>query len=114
MPSFLTNLSPGIFYRYREWIEKKEVSLTDSVAAAFAPVPVTPGKIYQPDWDVKEDESLYSDIPKNGGVLAYRILKGMQLPLDRPSGSLITSAGRLAHDQLVVRYIHVQLSLFFF
>ena len=25
MPSFLSDLSPGIFYRYREWIEKKEV-----------------------------------------------------------------------------------------
>ncbi|KMS97467.1 hypothetical protein BVRB_5g126670, partial [Beta vulgaris subsp. vulgaris] len=101
-PSFLSNLSPGIFYRFREWIEKKEVPLSDTVAAAFAPQTVTPGKIYQPNWDVREDESLYSDIPENGGILAYRILKGMQLPLDRPSGSLKTPAARLAHDQLVV------------
>ncbi|KMT13349.1 hypothetical protein BVRB_4g084400 [Beta vulgaris subsp. vulgaris] len=64
-PSFLSNLSPGIFYRFREWIEKKEVPLSDAVAAAFAPQAVTPGKIYQPNWDVREDESLYSDIREN-------------------------------------------------
>ncbi|KMT04666.1 hypothetical protein BVRB_7g168490 [Beta vulgaris subsp. vulgaris] len=108
-PSFLTSLSPGIFYRYREWIEKKEVPLTDSVAAAFAPSPVTAGKVYQPAWDVREDESLYSDIPENGGILAYRILKGMQLPLDRPSGSLITPAARLAHDQLIANNAALEL-----
>ncbi|KMT08304.1 hypothetical protein BVRB_6g141710 [Beta vulgaris subsp. vulgaris] len=50
-PSFLTSLSPGFFYLYREWIEKKEVPLTDSVAAAFASSPVTSGKFHQPDWD---------------------------------------------------------------
>ncbi|KMT17290.1 hypothetical protein BVRB_2g039880 [Beta vulgaris subsp. vulgaris] len=100
-PSFLSNLSPGIFYRFREWIEKKEVPLSDAVAAAFAPQTVTPSKVYQPNWDVREDESLYSDIPEIGGILTYRILKGMQLPLDRPSGSLKTPAARLAHDQLV-------------
>ncbi|KMT15165.1 hypothetical protein BVRB_3g062790 [Beta vulgaris subsp. vulgaris] len=49
-PSFLSNLSPGIFYRFREWIEKKEVPLSDTVAAAFAPQTVTPGKIYRPNW----------------------------------------------------------------
>ncbi|KMS97343.1 hypothetical protein BVRB_6g155880 [Beta vulgaris subsp. vulgaris] len=43
-PSFLSNLFPGIFYRFREWIEKKEVPLSDAVAAAFAPQTVTPGK----------------------------------------------------------------------
>ncbi|KMS94958.1 hypothetical protein BVRB_013720, partial [Beta vulgaris subsp. vulgaris] len=84
-----------------EWIEKKEVPLSDSVGAAFAAQPITPGKIYQPNWNVREDESLYSDIPENGGILAYRILKGMQLPLDRPSGSLVMLAVRLTHDQLV-------------
>ena len=47
------------------------------MAVAFAPQSVTPGKIYQPDWNVREDESLYADIPENGGILAYRILKGM-------------------------------------
>ncbi|XP_057248390.1 uncharacterized protein LOC125495242 [Beta vulgaris subsp. vulgaris] len=108
-PSFLSNLSPGIFYRFREWIEKKEVPLSDTVAAAFAPQAVTPGKIYQPNWDVREDESLYSDIPENGGILAYRILKGMQLPLDRPSGSLKTPAARLAHDQLVANNAAIEL-----
>ncbi|KMT17199.1 hypothetical protein BVRB_2g039020 [Beta vulgaris subsp. vulgaris] len=108
-PSFLTSLSPGIFYRYREWIKKKEVPLTDSVAAAFAPSPVTVGKVYQPAWDVREDKSLYSDIPENGGILAYRILKGMQLPLDRPSGSLITPADRLAHDQLIANNAALEL-----
>ncbi|XP_048497592.2 uncharacterized protein LOC104903513 [Beta vulgaris subsp. vulgaris] len=108
-PSFLSNLSPGIFYRFREWIEKKEVPLSDTVAAAFAPQTVTPGKIYQPNWDVREDESLYSDIPENGGILAYRILKGMQLPLDRPSGSLKTPAARLAHDQLVANNAAIEL-----
>ena len=71
MPSFLINLSPGIFYQYQEWIYKKEVPLSDSVAAAFAPQPVTPGKIYRPDWDVREDESVYSEIHENGGILAY-------------------------------------------
>ncbi|KMS97702.1 hypothetical protein BVRB_5g124470 [Beta vulgaris subsp. vulgaris] len=80
-PSFLSNLSPGIFYRFREWIEKKEVPLSDVVAAAFAPQTVTPGKIYKPNWDVREDESLYSDIPENGGILAYRILKDEVLTL---------------------------------
>ncbi|XP_057246883.1 uncharacterized protein LOC130589586 [Beta vulgaris subsp. vulgaris] len=108
-PSFLSNLSPGIFYRFREWIEKKEVPLSDAVAAAFAPQTVTPGKVYQPNWDVREDESLYSDIPENGGILAYRILKGMQLPLDRPSGSLKTPAARLAHDQLVANNAAIEL-----
>ncbi|KMT01945.1 hypothetical protein BVRB_9g209660 [Beta vulgaris subsp. vulgaris] len=82
-PSFLSNLSPGIFYRFREWIEKKEVPLSDAVAAAFAPQTVTLGKIYQPNWDVKEDESLYSDIPENGGILAYRILKEQYLEYQR-------------------------------
>ncbi|KMT12706.1 hypothetical protein BVRB_4g088040 [Beta vulgaris subsp. vulgaris] len=77
-PSFLSNLSPSIFYRFREWIEKKEVPLSDAVAAAFALQVVTPGKIYQPNWDVREDESMYSDIPENGGILAYRILKAAE------------------------------------
>ncbi|KMT05824.1 hypothetical protein BVRB_7g165980 [Beta vulgaris subsp. vulgaris] len=108
-PSFLSNLSPGIFYRFREWIEKKEVPLSDTVAAAFAPQTVTPGKIYQPNWDVREDESLYSNIPENGGILAYRILKGMQLPLDRPLGSLKTPPARLAHDQLVANNVAIEL-----
>ncbi|KMS98165.1 hypothetical protein BVRB_4g094930 [Beta vulgaris subsp. vulgaris] len=108
-PSFLSNLSPGIFYRFREWIEKKDVPLSDAVAAAFAPQVVTPGKVYQPNWDVREDESLYSDIPENGGILAYRILKGMQLPLDRSSGSLKTPAARLAHDQLVANKAAIEL-----
>ncbi|KMT19594.1 hypothetical protein BVRB_1g012100 [Beta vulgaris subsp. vulgaris] len=88
---------------------KKEVPLSDTVAAAFAPQTVTPGKIDQPNWDVREDESLYSDIPKNGGILAYCILKGMQLPLDRPSGSLKTPAARLAHDQLVANNAAIEL-----
>ncbi|KMT13057.1 hypothetical protein BVRB_4g087690 [Beta vulgaris subsp. vulgaris] len=51
MPSFLSNLSSGIFYWYLEWIEKKEVPLSDSVAVAFSPQPITPGKIYQTDWN---------------------------------------------------------------
>ncbi|XP_048498965.1 uncharacterized protein LOC125496928 [Beta vulgaris subsp. vulgaris] len=108
-PSFLSNLSPGIFYRFREWIEKKDVPLSDAVASAFAPQVVTSGKVYQPNWDVREDESLYSDIPENGGILVYRILKGMQLPLDRPSGSLKTPAARLAHDQLVAKNAAIEL-----
>ena len=48
MPNFLSNLSPGIFYRFRGWIEKKEVSLSDSLPASFAPLSVSAGKIYQP------------------------------------------------------------------
>ena len=102
MPSYLSNLSLGIFYRFREWIEKKEVPLSDALAASFAPQSVTPGKIDQPDWDVREDESLYADIHENDGIVAYRILKGMQLPLDRPSGSFVTPAVKLTHDLLVV------------
>ena len=76
-PNFLSNLSPGIFYQFPGWIQKKEVPLSDALAASFAPPSITLGKIYQPNWDVREDESLYSDIPENGGILAYHILKGM-------------------------------------
>lgn len=86
--------------------------LSDAVTAAFDRRPITPCKIYQPDWDVGEDESMYADIPENG-IIAYRILKGMQLPLDRPVGSLMTPAARLAHDQLVVGFIHHSLHFFF-
>ncbi|KMT19503.1 hypothetical protein BVRB_1g011260 [Beta vulgaris subsp. vulgaris] len=80
------------------------------MAATFAPRSVTHGKIYQPDCDVRENESLYADIPKNGGILAYRILKGMQLPLDRPVGSLVTPAARAnnAAIELIEQYVEYQ------
>lgn len=103
-PSFLSVLSHGIFSQFHEWIEKKEVVLSDPVTATFGRRAITPGKIYQPDSDFREDESLYADIHENGGIFAYHILKGMQLPLDRPTGSLMTLVARLDHDQLVVHF----------
>ena len=48
----------------------KEFVLSEMVSTAFSRQPVVPGKIYQPNWDVMEDESLYAEIPENGGVLA--------------------------------------------
>lgn len=71
--------------------------LSEAMPAPFGCRPIVPVKVYLPDWDVREDESLYADVPENGGILAYRILKAMQLPLDRPVGYLMTSVARLAH-----------------
>lgn len=46
--------------------------------------PTTPRQLYLPNWDVREDESLYVDIPTNGGALGYLLLKGIS-PSERPS-----------------------------
>lgn len=53
------------------------VVLSDVVTAAFTRWPITPDKIYQPDWDIRKDESLYANIPENGSILTYHILNGM-------------------------------------
>lgn len=71
---------------------------SEAVTASFGRRPTVPGKVYQPDWDVREDESLYADVQENSGIFAYGILKGKQLPLDRHVGSLMSLVARLAHD----------------
>ena len=76
--------------------------MSGSVTVSFARRPINSGNVYHHEWDIREDESLYADIPENGGILAYQILKGIQLPLDRAAGSLMTPAARLANDQLVL------------
>lgn len=51
---------------------------------------------------MREDEFLYADIPANGGILGYRLLKSMQLPIHCPTDKLVAPAAQLAHDLAVV------------
>lgn len=115
-PSFLSDLHSGIYSRVREWIEMKEVPLCAAVKDTFSGPPTTPGPLYRPNWDVREDESLYADIPANGGTLGYCLLKGLQLPIDCPADELVAPAAQLAHDLAVVsKFLFLLLfSVFFF
>ncbi|KMT11366.1 hypothetical protein BVRB_5g106990 [Beta vulgaris subsp. vulgaris] len=59
--------------------------------------------------DVREDESIFADIPANGGTLGYCLLKGLQFPFDRPGDKLVVPATQLAHDLVVVtQYLEYQ------
>lgn len=51
---------------------------------------------------MREDECLYADIPSNGGTLGYRLLKGLQLPIDYPADKLVALATQFGHDLAVV------------
>ncbi|KMS97098.1 hypothetical protein BVRB_7g178800 [Beta vulgaris subsp. vulgaris] len=116
-PSFLSDLSPKIYSRVREWIETKEVPLCAAIKAGFSHPQTTPGQLYRSNWNVREDESLYADILANGGTLGYRLLKGLQLPIDCPANKLVVPAAQLAHDlavannsvvELITQYVEYQ------
>lgn len=113
VPSFLSDLGPGIYSRVREWIETKDVPLCASVKAALFHPRTTPGQQLRPALDVREDESVFTDIPANGDTLGYHLLKGLQLPIDRPADNVVAPVAQLAHDLAVVS-ISLPLSLFFF
>lgn len=85
VPSFLSDLGPGIYYRAQEWIETNIVPLYGSLKAALSHPPSVAGQPFRPALDVREDVSIFADIPANGGTLGYRLLKGLQLPFDRPA-----------------------------
>lgn len=70
--------------------------LSAAVTTSFRRRPIVPRQVYHPNWDVREDNSLYADVAENDGILTYLILKGLQLLLDRPICSLMTPAARLA------------------
>lgn len=95
--SFLSDVGLEIYSRVRERIETKEVLLSATVKAAFSRTPTTPGQLYRPNWDGREDGSLYADIPANAGTLGYHLLKGLQLPIDYPADKLVAPAAQLAH-----------------
>lgn len=101
-PSFLSDLSPKIYSRVREWIETKEVPLCAAIKVVFSRPPTTPDQLYRLNWDVREDESLYVDIPANGGTLGYHLFKGLQLPIDCPADKLVAPAAQVTHDLAVV------------
>lgn len=71
--------------------------------AAFSHPHIVPRKVYQPQWDVREDESFYVDIPDNGGTLGYRLLKGLQLLMDCPAYKFVAPSAQLSHDMAMVR-----------
>ncbi|KMS94712.1 hypothetical protein BVRB_016020, partial [Beta vulgaris subsp. vulgaris] len=100
-PSFLSDLGRGIYCRAQEWIETNIVPLCASVKAALFHPPSTAGQPFRPALDVREDESIFADIPANGGTLGYRLLKGLQLPFDRPADKLVAPVVQLAHDLIV-------------
>lgn len=102
VPSFLLDLGPGIYCRAHEWIETKIIPLCAFVKAALSHPPSTAGQPFRPALDVREDESIFADIPANSGTLGYRLLKGLQLPFDRPADKLVVPAAQLAHDLVVV------------
>ncbi|KMS94811.1 hypothetical protein BVRB_015090, partial [Beta vulgaris subsp. vulgaris] len=108
-PTFLSDLGPGIFCRAQEWIETNIVPLCASVKAALSHPPSTAGQAFRPALDVREDESIFADIPANGGTLGYRLLKGLQLPFDRPADKLVAPAAQLAHDLVVAGNSAVEL-----
>lgn len=56
--------------------------LSATMKAAFSRHPTILGKVYQPQWDVREEKSLYADIPSNGDTLGYHLIKDLQLPMD--------------------------------
>ncbi|KMT03871.1 hypothetical protein BVRB_8g188080 [Beta vulgaris subsp. vulgaris] len=100
-PTFLSDLGPGIYCRAQEWIETNIVPLCACVKAALSHPPSTTGQAFRPALDVREDESIFADIPANGGTLGYRLLKGLQLPFDRPAYKLVAPGTQLAHDLVV-------------
>ena len=51
---------------------------------------------------MREDESLFADIPANGGTFGYCLLKGLHLPIDCPTDKLVAPAAQLAHDLAMV------------
>ncbi|KMT05287.1 hypothetical protein BVRB_7g174250 [Beta vulgaris subsp. vulgaris] len=108
-PTFLSDLGPGIFCRAQEWIETNIVPLCASVKAALSHPPSIAGQAFRPALDVREDESIFADIPANGGTLGYRLLKGLQLPFDRPADKLVAPAAQLAHDLVVAGNSAVEL-----
>ncbi|XP_057251317.1 uncharacterized protein LOC130591664 [Beta vulgaris subsp. vulgaris] len=108
-PTFLSDLGPGIFCRAQEWIETNIVPLCASVKAALSHPPSVAGRAFRPALDVREDESIFADIPANGGTLGYRLLKGLQLPFDRPADKLVAPAAQLAHDLVVAGNSAVEL-----
>ncbi|KMT17229.1 hypothetical protein BVRB_2g039300 [Beta vulgaris subsp. vulgaris] len=108
-PTFLSDLGPGIFCRAQEWIETNIVPLCASVKAALSHPPSTAGQAFRPALDVREDESIFADIPANGGTLGYRLLKGLQLHFDRPADKLVAPAAQLAHDLVVAGNSAVEL-----
>ncbi|KMT17215.1 hypothetical protein BVRB_2g039180 [Beta vulgaris subsp. vulgaris] len=87
----------------------REVPLCAAVKATFSGPPTTSGPLYRPNWDVREDESLYADIPANGGTLGYCLLKGLQLPVNCPTDKLVAPAAQLAHDLAVANNCVVEL-----
>lgn len=95
-------MGPGIYSRVREWIETKEVPLCAAIKVVFSRPPTTPDQLYRLNWDVREDESLYVDIPANGGTLGYHLFKGLQLPIDCPADKLVAPAAQVTHDLAVV------------
>ncbi|KMT05595.1 hypothetical protein BVRB_7g167360 [Beta vulgaris subsp. vulgaris] len=108
-PSFLSDLGPGIYCRAQEWIETSIIFLCAAVKAALFHPPSTAGQLFRPNLDVREDESIFADIPANGGTLGYRLLKGLQLPFDRPADKLVAPAAQLAHDLVVAGNSAVEL-----
>lgn len=78
-PRFLSELSPGIHYRFHEWIEDKEVMFSDVMKAAFSSWPIVPSKVDQPDSDVRKDDSLYVDIFRPFVIVEHNLLFGLIL-----------------------------------
>lgn len=62
---------------------------------------------------MSEDESLYADILANGDTLGYRLLKGLQLPIDCPADKLVAPTAQLTHDLDVVSFLSFFFNFFF-
>ncbi|XP_056682449.1 uncharacterized protein [Spinacia oleracea] len=103
--------------RNHEFLEKEILDVRPEVnpelAALFPPAPIS-GDIFVPNWDVKANESLYASFPEKGGTLAYRMLKGITLPADRPLERVYTPGANACQKVLEAGGAVKELCDFFF
>lgn len=81
------NIRNGEFLE-KEYLDVK-ADINPELAALFPLLPINHER-YVPNWDVRADESVFASFPEKGGTLAYRLLKGLQLPCDLPRGRVYT------------------------
>ncbi|XP_056693284.1 uncharacterized protein [Spinacia oleracea] len=103
--------------RNGEFLEKEAIDVRPAVnpelAACFSPAPIS-DDIFAPHWDVRANESLYASFPEKGGTLAYRMLKGLTLPADRPLERVYTPGANACQKVLEAGVAVKELCDFFF
>lgn len=98
--------------RLNFYMEKRVVLLPPKLAKFYGTQSVLLGAKFVPNWDVNEEESLLADDPELGGMLGYRLSRGVQLPGDRPkSDQLLAHAAQSLYKLQEIFSFLVQQSL---